>query len=363
MSFSKLTENIKVISALPDRPRLEDGYSPSVLKGKFDRGAEIIKDYINETLIPQLDSLDARSVGCEPLGGEGFSAENVKGALDELKNKCDALDEKIDLRDADIVEGIVPDGTISEAKLTSVLRDKLYAAARSVYGASRYGTPGTYSFTVPKTGNYRIRVQGAGGGGTMESISFTANATYECRGGPSGAYAEVIVPLIEGDVFPVTVGSGGTGVSGEYTDGLTRPISSYPFSYPSSCGGGPSSFGEGENIVYSPGGTKERINSLPSATGIFSGCEAEMRAGTAGNATFGTYVNTSTSGRDTDTMRGADSRFGAGGCVVFDAPRSASAGAGGAGGKISFDPAASEFSCLRAAGDGGDGIVVVEYIS
>ena len=74
-------------------------------------------------------------------------------------------------------------------------------------------------------------------------------------------------------------------------------------------------------------------------------------------------MNVSTASKDTDVMRGADSRFGTGACCVFNVPKSASAGAGGAGGKISFDPASSEFTCLRAPTGGGNGIVIIEYIS
>lgn len=52
MTFTKLLTNVKAVSALPDKPSL----SADALKAEFDKGAEIIKTFLNETLIPELEA-------------------------------------------------------------------------------------------------------------------------------------------------------------------------------------------------------------------------------------------------------------------------------------------------------------------
>ncbi len=52
MSLPLFTENINIISALDDCPQMD----PSELKAKFDEAAGLIRDYINEELIPAIES-------------------------------------------------------------------------------------------------------------------------------------------------------------------------------------------------------------------------------------------------------------------------------------------------------------------
>lgn len=57
MSFSKITKDMNIIAALDDSPAL----SSSELKAKFDEGGKEIKEFINNTLIPELEkSLDEK---------------------------------------------------------------------------------------------------------------------------------------------------------------------------------------------------------------------------------------------------------------------------------------------------------------
>lgn len=53
MALTKLEENLNIIENLPDSPNLE----PSELKRKFDEGSIKIKDFINETLIIEMDNI------------------------------------------------------------------------------------------------------------------------------------------------------------------------------------------------------------------------------------------------------------------------------------------------------------------
>jgi len=94
-----------------------------------------------------------------------------------------------------------------------------------------YTVPGTYTFTQPCNGWYKVRVWGGGGGGGGGS------GNSYCGGGGSGGaggYAEANVYLQAGVTYTVVVGAGGTGGSpggdggqggqSKFTDGSTINI-------------------------------------------------------------------------------------------------------------------------------------------
>lgn len=69
MSISRLNKDMSIISALPDSPTL----SASELKAKFDEGGIEIKEFLNETLIPEIDEGKQNTILIcqgEPSGGE-----------------------------------------------------------------------------------------------------------------------------------------------------------------------------------------------------------------------------------------------------------------------------------------------------
>lgn len=51
MNITSFTENVSVISQLADNPSL----APAQLKAKFDEGSRLIQDYINKSLIPEIE--------------------------------------------------------------------------------------------------------------------------------------------------------------------------------------------------------------------------------------------------------------------------------------------------------------------
>jgi hypothetical protein len=55
MALTKLTADLDNIQALSDKPNEIEGLTADQLKEKFDKGANDIKDYINDTLIDELD--------------------------------------------------------------------------------------------------------------------------------------------------------------------------------------------------------------------------------------------------------------------------------------------------------------------
>ncbi len=76
MAIEKLNENLNIISALDDKPSL----SSTDLKAKFDEGPNILKDYINNVLVPALNSGLVTIVNDLTTGGSTkvASAEMVK---------------------------------------------------------------------------------------------------------------------------------------------------------------------------------------------------------------------------------------------------------------------------------------------
>ena len=65
MAFTELTTDLSNISALHDRPNDEDGMSAAALKAAFDAAGNAIKEYINETLIPELEASGAGNIGID----------------------------------------------------------------------------------------------------------------------------------------------------------------------------------------------------------------------------------------------------------------------------------------------------------
>ncbi|MFD0673923.1 hypothetical protein [Cohnella sp. GCM10027633] len=56
MSISQFTDDVEVISALSDEPNATDGLTATQLKAKFDEAAGLIKDYLNGTVVPAINS-------------------------------------------------------------------------------------------------------------------------------------------------------------------------------------------------------------------------------------------------------------------------------------------------------------------
>lgn len=95
MALSKFEKDMAIISALDDEPNDVGGLTAAELKAKFDEGGQAIKQFLNETLTPQIDS--------------------EKAGRDELEG---------------LVLGQIPDGTITVEKMapsffTSILTPQI----------------------------------------------------------------------------------------------------------------------------------------------------------------------------------------------------------------------------------------------
>jgi hypothetical protein len=107
--LTKLTSDLDIISMLDNEPNDVGGLTAEELKAKFDEGANLIKQYINEVLIPELASeIGAANIGITRVPGI-TGAEDVQTALEKLETQM-----------GDITQGAVADSSITTAKLADL---------------------------------------------------------------------------------------------------------------------------------------------------------------------------------------------------------------------------------------------------
>jgi len=81
MAIRKLTKDLNIISALPNDPNDEGGLSAAALKAKFDESGNTMKEYINETLIPDLGDEIASEINAMALASGNLPKGGKKGQL------------------------------------------------------------------------------------------------------------------------------------------------------------------------------------------------------------------------------------------------------------------------------------------
>ena len=85
MSLPKFNEDIQIISKLADEPNDVGGLSANELKAKFDEAGNLIKAFINDTLLPYLEAATgAGDIGIANIPGLNAAA-TVQAALQEFK--------------------------------------------------------------------------------------------------------------------------------------------------------------------------------------------------------------------------------------------------------------------------------------
>ena len=63
MALTKFTKDVNNIQALSDRPNTIDGLSSDELKERYDKAGADIKEYLNDTLVPELEEELAKIPG------------------------------------------------------------------------------------------------------------------------------------------------------------------------------------------------------------------------------------------------------------------------------------------------------------
>ena len=126
MSLTKLNDNLNKVRSLPNKPTLE----AEELKAVFDEAANIIKDYINDVLTPEIEVMvqDAMESAKTPIEN-GLTSTSTARALSALQGKV--LKDLVDIIQTKLA-GIEDEATktIVEDVLTSTSSTNALSAAQ-----------------------------------------------------------------------------------------------------------------------------------------------------------------------------------------------------------------------------------------
>ncbi len=315
MKFTSFEKNVSHVASLPDIPTLENGYTATALKQTFDRAGEEIKEYINETLLFELEGESAsEKIGCSPI--ETVEGTNVQTVLENISRQVQ-----------DISNASIPEGTVTPDKFIPSV------AAFITEGSLRaclFDTNGTYTFVPTRTGNYKITVQGAGGGGGV------GGTWLYPAGGCSGACTIGYARLVAGEEYTLVVGRGGQGILKNDDGKLVSKAER---------GGDSGFYDNGTELFFAEGG-----DAGSRTPGI-----AESRGGIIcmrGDRFVASSVNNN---HDLEFAIGGPSYFGKG---AVSESIGAQTGAGGYGSAYSYDISVY----TRNGTAGGDGAVLIEWV-
>lgn len=76
MAFTQNTDNLNIIQALADLPNETDGLSSSQMKAKFDEAVNLLKTFLNSTLIAELEAQTASASLGAVVGGGASNIQN-----------------------------------------------------------------------------------------------------------------------------------------------------------------------------------------------------------------------------------------------------------------------------------------------
>lgn len=199
MKITSFSTDVENVSKLSNRPNIEEGLTADALKAMFDKAGVDIKNYINSVLIEELASLSegasgARKIGSEPI--DAVEGESVQEKLVSLATQLHAL-----------ANSTIPDGTITPDKFQPEIAEFLKSAS---IRAQSYTTAGVHSFTVQRTGTYKLTLVGGGAGGGVSSTNH-----HHKLGGGGGAGLVLWIDLAAGDLCELVIGEGGAGLVSE----------------------------------------------------------------------------------------------------------------------------------------------------
>lgn len=109
MAISKFNEDLDIIQKLDTYPNDTDGLSAEELKERFDRAGNLLKTFLNEVLIPELEAENI------PFSAStAVNAENIQTAIENVQKQI-----------AGVALNAIPDRTITREKLAKSLDDLL----------------------------------------------------------------------------------------------------------------------------------------------------------------------------------------------------------------------------------------------
>lgn len=93
MAIPSLMDDVEIISKLGTNPGTDNGLSEEQLKSKFDEAAVIIKNFINNTLIPNVNKIIDLDVLIDKTLSKSGHAADAQKTGEEIKNAKTAADE------------------------------------------------------------------------------------------------------------------------------------------------------------------------------------------------------------------------------------------------------------------------------
>lgn len=224
MAFTPLNDDLNIIQKLPDLPNDVGGLSADELKAAYDEAGILIKRYINNILIKELESVaGAGNIGIKPI--EGVSAETVQRALEILRGQIFEATAGT-IPDGSLITAKFADGAVTSEKLAdrSVTSEKLVdeavtdAKIQSVSASKVSGSFGTdkisdLAITAAKIADFAINSSKLGlGAVTVEKIASGAVTGAKIA---DGAVSQKFTATIPAD--------GWTGDAMPYTNVVTVP--------------------------------------------------------------------------------------------------------------------------------------------
>lgn len=104
MAFDRMTDDMNIISKLPDEPNDEGGMTASALKATFDKAGTLAKTAINKLIAALGASTAAGNIGFSPTAG--VNKTNIQAAIENVQSQI-----------AGVALGSIPDGAITAQQL------------------------------------------------------------------------------------------------------------------------------------------------------------------------------------------------------------------------------------------------------
>ncbi|MCL2409437.1 MAG: hypothetical protein FWC96_07465 [Oscillospiraceae bacterium] len=192
MDIQRLNEDMNIISVLPDEPNSVGGLSADELKARFDRAGNVLKDYINDSLVPDVEREIVAETGRVVVQSGNMPPGGAAGQI--LRKRSD---------------------TDFDWEFTMPPRPGAWELIQS------YTTAGTYTWTAPNLHEdgrgYEIGVfiVGGGGSGAVGAVGAIGGVNEHqylaLSGGASGETRVLYSTVTPGQSIPLVVGQGGAG--------------------------------------------------------------------------------------------------------------------------------------------------------
>ena len=106
MAFDRMTDDMNIISKLPDEPNDEGGMTASAFKATFDKAGTLAKTAINKLIAALGASTAAGNIGFAPT--DGVNKTNIQAAIENVQSQI-----------AGVALGSIPDGAITAQQLAA----------------------------------------------------------------------------------------------------------------------------------------------------------------------------------------------------------------------------------------------------